>query len=98
MITSFSLEAVVRLALDGCGVAVIPPEIVAKRADTRKERRELNTEIKLPNLDYAVGWPTAPKDIDDSAVRKVIDIAIQVAKEWPKLKQREKSAYQNPSK
>jgi DNA-binding transcriptional LysR family regulator len=95
---SASLEAVVRLALDGCGVAVIPPDIIAKRADTRKELRELNTEIKLPNLDYAVGWPAAPKDIDDSTVRKVIDIAIQVAKAWPKLQQREKSAYQNPSK
>jgi len=58
----------------------------------------LNTEIKLPNLDYAVGWPTAPKDIDDSTVRKVIDIAIQVATEWPKLQQREKSAYQKSIK
>ena len=83
---SASLETVVRLALDGNGVAVIPPDIIAKRVDARRKLRELNTEIKLPTLDYAVGWPAAMDDADDSAVRKVVDIAIEVAKEWPKVK------------
>jgi len=83
---SASLETVVRLALDGNGVAVIPPDIIAKRVDARRKLRELNTEIKLPALDYAVGWPTVLDDADDSAVRKVVDIAIEVAKEWPKVK------------
>jgi DNA-binding transcriptional LysR family regulator len=83
---SASLETVVRLALDGSGVAVIPPDIIAKRADARKRLRRLNTKIELPNLDYAVGWPTALDDMDDNTVRKVVDIAIEVAREWPKLK------------
>jgi DNA-binding transcriptional LysR family regulator len=83
---SASLETVVRLALDGNGVAVIPPDIIAKRVDARKKLRELNTKIKLPNLDYAVGWPATLNDVDDSTVRKVVDIAIEVAKEWSRVK------------
>jgi DNA-binding transcriptional LysR family regulator len=83
---SASLETVVRLALDGNGVAVIPPDIIAKRVDARRKLRELNTKVKLPNLNYAVGWPTALGDVDDSTVRKVVDIALEVAKEWPKRK------------
>jgi DNA-binding transcriptional LysR family regulator len=83
---SASLETVVRLALDGNGVAVIPPDIIAKRVDAREKLRELNTEIKLPNLDYAVGWPTVLDDADDSTVRKVVEIAMEVAKAWPTLK------------
>ena len=83
---SASLETVVRLALDGSGVAVIPPDIIAKRADARKKLHLLHTKIELPNLDYAVGWPIALDDMDDITVRKVADIAIEVAKAWPKLK------------
>jgi DNA-binding transcriptional LysR family regulator len=83
---SASLETVVRLALDGNGVAAIPPDIIAKRVDARKKLRELNTEIKLSNLVYAAGWPTALDDTDNCTVRKVVDIAIEVAKAWPKLR------------
>jgi hypothetical protein len=34
-----------------------------------------------------VAWPAELDDVDDSTVRKLVDIAIAVAKEWPKLKQ-----------
>jgi DNA-binding transcriptional LysR family regulator len=85
---SASLETVVRLALDGFGIAVIPPDILAKRADARKKLRLLNTEIKLPDLNYFVTWPMAHDDTDDvdNAVRKVVEIAIEVAQGWPKVK------------
>jgi DNA-binding transcriptional LysR family regulator len=81
---SASLETVVRLALDGSGVAVIPPDIIGNRADTRNKLRRLNTKIKLPNLVYAVSWLSAQDGIDDNTVRKVVEIAIKVAQEWPK--------------
>lgn len=81
---SASLETVVRLALDGDYIAVIPPDIIEKRGDARKKLRPLNTRVKLPNLDYAVGWPSVHDD--DPRVRKVVDIAMEVAQEWQKAK------------
>jgi DNA-binding transcriptional LysR family regulator len=82
---SASLEAVVQMAVDGLGIAVIPPAIIEKRVDAREKLRRLNTKIKLPALDYVVSWPTAPADADDTAVRKVVAIAIKVAREWPQI-------------
>jgi DNA-binding transcriptional LysR family regulator len=74
---SASLEAMVRMALDGVGIAVIPPAILEKRADAREKLRHLKTRgIKLPGLSYVVGWPVAP---DNSAARKVAEIASEVA-------------------
>jgi DNA-binding transcriptional LysR family regulator len=79
---SASLETVVRLALDGFGIAVIPPDILARRPDARKKLRLLNTEIKLPDLNYFVSWPTAHDDTDDvdNAVRKVVEIGLRSRK------------------
>jgi DNA-binding transcriptional LysR family regulator len=77
---SASLEAVVRLALEGLGIAVIPPAILAEKAEARDRLRPLNTNIKLPPLDYVVSWSSA----SDKTVQKVIDIAMKVAREWPK--------------
>jgi DNA-binding transcriptional LysR family regulator len=82
---SASLEAVVQMALDGLGIAVIPPAIIEKKVDARQKLRRLNTNIKLPNLDYVVSWPTAHDNTHDTAVRKVVAIAIKVAREWPKI-------------
>jgi DNA-binding transcriptional LysR family regulator len=73
---SASLEAVVRMALDGIGIAVIPPAIIEKKAEAREKLRRLNTGIELPSLDYVVGWPAAP---DNPAAQKVAQIALQVA-------------------
>jgi DNA-binding transcriptional LysR family regulator len=86
--TSASLEAAVQMALDRLGIAVIPPAIIEKRVDARQKLRRLNTNIELPSLDYVVSWPTAPDKTDDTAVRKVVAIAmiaIEVAREWPKM-------------
>jgi len=73
---SASLEAVVRMALDGIGIAVIPPAIIEKKAEARENLRRLNTRIKLPSLDYVVSWPAAP---DNPAAQRVAQIALQVA-------------------
>ena len=81
---SASLEAVMQMALDGLGVAVIPPAIIEKKAEARAKLRRLNTTIKLPNLDYVASWPTAPDDTADTTVRKVVAIATKVAREWPR--------------
>ncbi len=76
---SASLEAVVRLALEGLGIAVIPPAILLEKAEARDRLRTLKTNIKLPPLDYVVSWWSA----SDNTVQKVIDMAIRIAREWP---------------
>jgi DNA-binding transcriptional LysR family regulator len=80
---SASLEAVVRLALDGLGIAVVPPDILKQRVEARDRLRRLDIDIELPPLDYVVSWSTAPGTADDNTVQKVIDIAMKVAQEWP---------------
>jgi DNA-binding transcriptional LysR family regulator len=82
---SASLEAVVRLAQEGLGIAVIPPDILKKRPEVAAKDRlyPLRTDIELPPLDYVVSWPIAsPRATDDNTVQKVIDIAMKVAREW----------------
>jgi DNA-binding transcriptional LysR family regulator len=79
---SASLATVVRMALDGIGIAVIPPAIVENVAP-REELRRLNTTIKLPKLNFVVSWPAAP---DSFAAQKVAEIAIKVAREMPEAK------------
>jgi DNA-binding transcriptional LysR family regulator len=76
---SASLEAVVRLALEGLGIAVIPPAILLEKAEARDRLRTLNVDIKLPPLDYVVSWWSA----SDNTVQKVIDMAVRIAREWP---------------
>jgi DNA-binding transcriptional LysR family regulator len=74
---SASLATVVRMALDGIGVAVIPPAILANvMGDGRL--REVRTEVKLPDLNFVVSWPAAP---DSFAAQKVAEIATRVAQE-----------------
>jgi DNA-binding transcriptional LysR family regulator len=80
---SASLEAVVRLALEGLGIAVIPPAILAEKAEARRRLLPLKTNIRLPPLDYVVSWSSA----SDKTVQKVIDIAMKVARDWPKVGQ-----------
>jgi len=74
---SASLATVVRMALDGIGVAVIPPAILPNVAP-RGQLRELKTRPKLPPLNFVVSWPSTP---DSFAAQKVAEIATGVAKE-----------------
>jgi DNA-binding transcriptional LysR family regulator len=77
---SASLATVVRMALDGIGIAVIPPAIIENLA-AREKLRRLNTKMKLPNLNFVVSWPAAP---DNFAAQRVAEIAVQVARERSK--------------
>jgi DNA-binding transcriptional LysR family regulator len=73
---SASLATVVRMALDGIGVAVIPPAILANVVPSMR-LRPLKTEVTLPHLNFVVSWPAAP---DSYAAQKVAEIAMRVAK------------------
>lgn len=73
---SASLATVVRMALDGIGIAVIPPAILGHVAAHGGLRR-LPTNVALPPLDFVVSWPAAP---DDPAAQKVAETAIAIAR------------------
>ena len=76
MHASASLATAVRMALDGIGIAVIPPAILKNVAPGGKLRK-LATKAELPPLDFVASWPAAP---DNPAARKVAEIAIEVAR------------------
>jgi DNA-binding transcriptional LysR family regulator len=73
---SASLATVVRMALDGLGIAVIPPAILANVAAPGRLRM-IKTKAVLPKLNFVVSWPATP---DSHAAQKVAEIAMQVAK------------------
>jgi DNA-binding transcriptional LysR family regulator len=73
---SASLATVIRMALDGIGVAVIPPAIISNAlADGRL--RTVKTEAKLPSLDFVVSWPATP---DSLSAQKIAEIALRIAR------------------
>lgn len=73
---SASLATVVRMALDGIGVAIIPPAIL-HNIDAAGKLRPLKTRYELPSLNFVVSWPNGP---DSFAAQKVAEIAMQVAR------------------
>jgi DNA-binding transcriptional LysR family regulator len=79
---SASLATVVRMALDGIGIAVMPPAILKGVAPAGKLRR-LKTGVQLPPLNFVVAWPASPPS---PAAQKVVEIALAVAhrtsKDW----------------
>lgn len=72
---SASLATVVRMTLDGIGVAAIPPAILRNVA-AKGRLRVLRTPIELPQLNFAVAWPAAP---NNPAAQKVAEMAIGIA-------------------
>jgi DNA-binding transcriptional LysR family regulator len=89
---SASLEAVVRLAREGLGIAVIPPDILRNKAGVSR-LRPLKTDIDLPPLDYWV----ASHATNDNTVQAVIDSAMKIAKGWPKSTIWRRSSRKRPS-
>ncbi|HVT55540.1 MAG TPA: LysR family transcriptional regulator [Xanthobacteraceae bacterium] len=73
---SASLATVVRMALDGIGIAVIPPAII-KTISAPGRLREIKTNAKMPPFNYFVSWPALPGSF---AVQKVAEIAMEIAK------------------
>ena len=77
---SASLATVVRMALDGIGIAVVPPVILGSLAPKGKLRL-LRTKAELPVLNFVASWPATP---DSPAAQKVAEIAIDVARKSTK--------------
>ncbi len=84
MHASTSLATAGRMALDGIGIAVIPPAIL-KNVAPRGKLHRLATKVELPPLNFVASWPSAP---DNPAARKVVEIAIDVARKNMKTTQR----------
>ena len=57
---SASLATVVRMALDGIGIAVIPPAILDNVVIAVGQLRPVKTAAKLPSLNFVVAWPSSP--------------------------------------
>jgi DNA-binding transcriptional LysR family regulator len=75
---SASLEIVVRMALDGLAIAVIPPAILENKVEAREKLHILNTTIELDKLIFVAGWPDGGKY---RTAEKVAKIAAEVARD-----------------
>ena len=72
---SAALSPVVRMAVDGLGIAAVPAEIASE--ELRLGRlRILPTEVKIPELVFTASWPASP---DGLAAQSVGAIAVAVA-------------------
>lgn len=70
-----SLATIVRMTLDGIGVSVIPPAVVARElADG--SLRLVRAEVDPPDLRYTASFPTGPAD---GLARRVAALAVEVA-------------------
>ncbi len=72
---SSSLATIVKMAVDGLGVAVIPVSIVAAQIKAR-QLIELDCDVQLSDLQFAAGWLATP---DIGIVSAVADIAAEIA-------------------
>lgn len=75
---SSSLATVVRLAVDGLGVAVIPPAIAEDQINTGA-LVEVATGTRLPELSFAASWLKTP---DAAPIAKVARLAARVASKY----------------
>lgn len=72
---SASLSTVVRLALDGIGIAVIPPAVVAPEL-AAKRLRMIDVEARIPELSFVASWPAS---VDSPAAEAVAAMAAEIA-------------------
>lgn len=72
---SASLATVVRLAVEGLGVAVIPPAIIADQL-ARGSLVEIEVDVTLPPLSFTASWLATP---DSASTRSVAALAAEVA-------------------
>ena len=73
---SAALSPVVRMAVDGLGIAAVPAEIASEELAAGKVRI-VETEIAIPDLVFTASWPNSP---DGLAAASVGAIAVEVAK------------------
>ena len=75
---SASLATVVRMALDGIGIAVIPPAIIPNEIATGT-LRVLDTAARIPDIMFVASWLITP---DALTAERVAAIAREVADEF----------------
>jgi DNA-binding transcriptional LysR family regulator len=76
---SASLATVVHMAVEGLGVAVIPPVVVpSELADGRLCL--VKTHVRVPSLSFFSSWPVSP---DMRAAESVAQIAVDIARRHP---------------
>jgi DNA-binding transcriptional LysR family regulator len=73
---SASVATIVRMALDGVGIAILPASIVATELKS-KTLREIDCAARIPDLRFIAGWLAAP---DTGFIPGVVDIACASAK------------------
>jgi DNA-binding transcriptional LysR family regulator len=73
---SSSLATIVKMALDGLGVAVIPPSIVRREIKALR-LVEVDCEARVPDLHFFAGWLATPAI---GIVAPVVDIAAEVTR------------------
>lgn len=74
---SAALSTIVRMAIDGLGVAAIPPAIVSREL-AEGSLRVIETAARLPNLSFVAAWRASP-DAEMAAV--VAALAAEIAAE-----------------
>ncbi|SEC95920.1 transcriptional regulator, LysR family [Rhizobiales bacterium GAS188] len=74
---SASLAPVVRMAVDGIGIAVIPPAIVADELKAGR-LRIVEADAVIPDLGFTASWPMTP---DGFAAEQLADIGVAIAQE-----------------
>lgn len=72
---SASLATVIRMAIDGIGVAVIPTAIVEEELANGRLQL-LETDVQIPDLTFSASWLSSP---DTLAVELVAELAVQLA-------------------
>ena len=73
--SSSSIATIVKMAVDGLGVAVIPASIVAAQIKAH-QLVELDCDARLPDLQFSAGWLATP---DIGIVSAVADMAAEIA-------------------
>ena len=73
---SASLSTIVHLAVEGLGIAVIPPAIVAREL-AAGELVEIGTKVTLPDLGFTASWLASP---DANALETVAGLAGAIAR------------------
>jgi DNA-binding transcriptional LysR family regulator len=72
---SASLATVIHMAIEGLGIAVIPPAIIENElADQRLQL--LSTNLQIPPLTFSASWLTSP---DTAAIERVAELAAKLA-------------------
>ena len=72
-----SLSTIVRMTVDGIGLSVIPPIVIAKELE-RGELRLVKTELALPDLFFTATLPITP---DGSLAHPLALLACEIARE-----------------